>query len=528
MRRLAISAGAVLLALMLQLTLVDRLPLPAGGTPDLVLLVVVALGLTGGPATGLVTGFCAGLVLDIAPPASQVVGEHALVFCLVGYGCGRFGGMTERSAVGSLGIAALAVAGGETLYVLVALTLGDPSVSWQAIRLVLPSSVLQDILVSPFAVYVVMRASSWAAARPEGSAAAAAASRPLPGQPAAGLGDAAAQPGRARSLSSLRFGRAAARPGDGWVGGGPRSRPPAGAQARPEPRLRFRGGAGRTGAAGAGAAGLAGSAAALRARQDRRPRFRPGPGVGGSATATSSLAGQGTTPRARRDRRPRFRPGAGIGGSAAATSGLAGQGTTPRARRDRGPRFRLGASAGGSASATGLAGSVTAVRARRDRRPKFRPGAGLGGSAATVQLRRRPPARPVSIRLAAGRRGSARRGGGAAGGGFLRAASGGATGRTGLLRQPRFRGGGSSLPAGRTRGGAPGRWRIGGRQRFGGGRFGGARFGGRQRLGRWRIGGQRIGRRQRFGGRIGRRQRFSGGRMGVRPGLSSRRGGGPS
>jgi len=204
MRRLGLSAGAVLVALMLQLTLVDRLPLPAGGVPDLVLLVVVALGLTGGPVAGMLTGFCAGLALDIAPPASQLPGEHALVFCLAGYGCGRLGGMIGRSAVGSLAIAAIAVAGGEVLYVLVGLTLGDPGISWPAIRLVLPSSVLQDILVSPFVMYLVMQASSWAAVHPEGSAASAAASRPLAGQPAGGqaaLGDAAAQPGRSRSMA---------------------------------------------------------------------------------------------------------------------------------------------------------------------------------------------------------------------------------------------------------------------------------------------------------------------------------------
>lgn len=163
MRRAALSAGFIVVALMLQLSVVDRLPLP-GGEPDLVLLVVVALGLTGGPLTGMLAGFWAGLALDVAPPAGDLLGEHALVFCLVGYGCGRLSGMVDRSAASSLGIAAVAVAAGEVLQVIVGLMFGDPGVSWPAIRVVLPSSVLQDILISPFVVYLVMRASRWAAA----------------------------------------------------------------------------------------------------------------------------------------------------------------------------------------------------------------------------------------------------------------------------------------------------------------------------------------------------------------------------
>ena len=162
MRRAALSAIAVVVALVLQLTVIDRLPLPGGG-PDLVLVVVVALGLTGGPMAGLLAGFGAGLALDIAPPASYLLGEHALVFCLVGYGCGRLSGITDRSAASSIGIAALAVAGGEVLQVIVGLLFGDPGVSWPAIQVVLPPVVLQDILISPFVVYLIMRASSWAA-----------------------------------------------------------------------------------------------------------------------------------------------------------------------------------------------------------------------------------------------------------------------------------------------------------------------------------------------------------------------------
>jgi rod shape-determining protein MreD len=162
MRRFVICGVAVFTALLLQLTLVDRLPL-GGGAPDLVLLAVTALGLTGGPVVGMLTGFWAGLALDIAPPASQLVGGRALVFCLVGYGCGQLRGVAGRTTLSSLGMAAAAVSAGEVLYVVAGLILGSPGITLAAIRLALPSTVLMDIMISPFVMYLVERASpaSW-------------------------------------------------------------------------------------------------------------------------------------------------------------------------------------------------------------------------------------------------------------------------------------------------------------------------------------------------------------------------------
>ena len=52
MRRLLISVAVVAVALLAQVTFVNRLVLPGGAGPDLVLLAVVALALTGGPLPG--------------------------------------------------------------------------------------------------------------------------------------------------------------------------------------------------------------------------------------------------------------------------------------------------------------------------------------------------------------------------------------------------------------------------------------------------------------------------------------------
>src|SRR5215470_4728319 len=209
-------------ALLLQLTLVDRLPTP-GGPPDLVLLVTVALGLTCGPTTGLLTGFWAGLALDIAPPASALIGGRALVFCLIGYCCGLLRPLASRSALTTLGVAAVAAATGEALYAAAGLMLGSPGITWPAIRATAPASVLLDVLISPFLVYLVLLAV--ASAHPE-------AESPLAG--------AAPAPARARSPRGLIrpvSGRPLRlRPGPGEAGAGLVAPPPA----RP-PRLRLSG-----------------------------------------------------------------------------------------------------------------------------------------------------------------------------------------------------------------------------------------------------------------------------------------------
>ncbi len=149
-------------ALILQLTVLDVLPFPGATAPNLVLLVVVAIAISNGPLAGLVTGFAAGLALDLAPPASHAIGAYALVFCIVGYLCGRAAGEIDRSALLPLAAMGLGAAGGSALYTVVGVTFAEPGVTWAAARHVLPLSVVYDVLLSPFVLYVVLRLTRWA------------------------------------------------------------------------------------------------------------------------------------------------------------------------------------------------------------------------------------------------------------------------------------------------------------------------------------------------------------------------------
>ncbi|NGN95448.1 rod shape-determining protein MreD [Nocardioides sp. KC13] len=78
----------VVIAIVLQLSVAPAFAI-RGITPDLALLVVLAVALTRGGQAGMVTGFAAGVLLDLAPPADHTAGRWALALLIVGYVAGR-------------------------------------------------------------------------------------------------------------------------------------------------------------------------------------------------------------------------------------------------------------------------------------------------------------------------------------------------------------------------------------------------------------------------------------------------------
>src|SRR4051794_11596820 len=120
-----IAATAVVLTLLpLQYSVVGRLPLP-GVAPDLLLIAIAASALARGPEVGLVFGFAAGLVADLAPPADHTVGRLALAYALAGYVAGLLADEAERSAFAPIAVVALAGVVAFTLYAGVGALLGD-------------------------------------------------------------------------------------------------------------------------------------------------------------------------------------------------------------------------------------------------------------------------------------------------------------------------------------------------------------------------------------------------------------------
>ena len=90
--RLVAVLLATLGALLVQVTVLPPFAWEVGGlgvVPDVVLLVVVATALATDTRYGTLTGFFAGLLLDLAPPADHVAGRWALALMVVGYVVGR-------------------------------------------------------------------------------------------------------------------------------------------------------------------------------------------------------------------------------------------------------------------------------------------------------------------------------------------------------------------------------------------------------------------------------------------------------
>ena len=234
--------------------------LPGGAGPDLVLVVVVALGLTGGPLEGMLGGFCAGLALDVAPPATHLVGQYALVFCLVGYAAGRVGSHLNESAWAPIGVAALGAAVGELLFALTGMIFGNLDITWSAVGHVLPASVVYDVLLSPFVLYAVIRARALAAPS--------LASQGLAGFPGGSAGQPLGVPGLAGAVALFSGAGAVVR--DSGTGAAPRLKA-------------------RTLRAGSSQGGSASGARPPQARPSRAVHLKFG-GGGGSALSSGSAA----------------------------------------------------------------------------------------------------------------------------------------------------------------------------------------------------------------------------------------------
>lgn len=143
--------GVIMIA---QVTVVNRLPLPGGGGPDLVLLTVVMFATARGAVAGAAGGFAMGVGTDLLPPAAHVMGQYALVFCLVGFMVGR---ATERAPGTSAVTVIIAVILTPLLSAGVGGLLGDPRADWRALLVLWPSLVMYNLALAAVIFWVVSR-----------------------------------------------------------------------------------------------------------------------------------------------------------------------------------------------------------------------------------------------------------------------------------------------------------------------------------------------------------------------------------
>ncbi|GAA3747183.1 rod shape-determining protein MreD [Spinactinospora alkalitolerans] len=155
MTRGLVAALLAAVAVILQTAVVNRLSLPWGVAPDLVLLAVTALALRTGPATGAVAGFASGLAVDALPPADHEIGRYAMLLCLAGYLVGSLREPMAHSGLWPFGIVALSTVGVSLGYAFIGAVLGDPRVTVPAVLGTTPLVLLMTMVVSPFVLYPV-------------------------------------------------------------------------------------------------------------------------------------------------------------------------------------------------------------------------------------------------------------------------------------------------------------------------------------------------------------------------------------
>lgn len=144
----------VFVAVVLQSSIVSTIEV-RGGTPDLVLVTLVAIALLRGAIWGAAAGFAAGLLLDTASLAR--LGETSLLLTVAGYWIGRYGETTgrDRTHAPVLSVAVVTVlyaAGALALHVM----LGDPvDAGMVLVGALIPGIVLNLLLTFP--VYALVR-----------------------------------------------------------------------------------------------------------------------------------------------------------------------------------------------------------------------------------------------------------------------------------------------------------------------------------------------------------------------------------
>jgi len=136
--------------LILQLALFSELRVD-GRAPDLMLVAAIAAGLTGGPDRGALTGFAAGLAIDLFLPTP--FGLSALAFCITGWLMGQ----TENALVGEhpwvvIPLTAVGSAVGVTLFVTFGELLGQANLyTDRFLRTLIVTSLYNAILGWPAA-----------------------------------------------------------------------------------------------------------------------------------------------------------------------------------------------------------------------------------------------------------------------------------------------------------------------------------------------------------------------------------------
>jgi len=146
--RTGMVAIVIVLAVVLQVAVLNLIAVN-GVVPNLALVVVVAASVARGPQFGATVGFCAGLLLDLAPPADHVAGRWALAFVLVAILAGRVRADARRSPIAGLATVAVCSFIATSVFALSGVVLGDHALPAGEMLGVIGIALLWDVAVAP-------------------------------------------------------------------------------------------------------------------------------------------------------------------------------------------------------------------------------------------------------------------------------------------------------------------------------------------------------------------------------------------
>jgi rod shape-determining protein MreD len=148
------TALVVFVAALLQVSIVASIE-PLGGTPDLLLVSLVALALLRGPIVGAAAGFFGGLLVDTM--TLETLGVTSLLLTVAGYWIGRYGETTGRDRAHAPLLSVFVVT---VLYAASALSLhfmlGDDVSARHVLIDSLPPTILANLVLT-FPAYAVVR-----------------------------------------------------------------------------------------------------------------------------------------------------------------------------------------------------------------------------------------------------------------------------------------------------------------------------------------------------------------------------------
>jgi len=149
----------ILTALIIDLSVLSRVRV-AGTMADLMLLLAIAAGITGGPVRGAVVGFVSGMAVDLF--LQTPLGLSALVFSIVGYAVGTAeSGILRSSWWIPVLTAFVASAAGELAFAVMGSVVGDTHLVMSRLLVIIVIVGAMNALLAPLTI----RTMAWAFGR---------------------------------------------------------------------------------------------------------------------------------------------------------------------------------------------------------------------------------------------------------------------------------------------------------------------------------------------------------------------------